>query len=86
MLDSGFLQLWPLLPVVIGIEGLVGWPGWTKDLNDALPGFSWFLIGSGLLLYPFSTGLIDRQLIFVPGIVVALGAWLLWRRSRSRLR
>jgi hypothetical protein len=81
--SSALYALWPLFFVIIGFDGLIGWPGWTVDLNIARPGFSWFLIGSGLLLLPFTTGLVDQRLIIVPGILITLGLLLLWRRPRK---
>jgi cell wall-active antibiotic response 4TMS protein YvqF len=44
-------------------------------------GFSLFLIGSGLFLLLLTTHVVDRRLIG-PGLLIALGLLLLWRRSR----
>jgi hypothetical protein len=68
--------------VCFGIGGLFGWPPSARDLNDNMPGFSWFLIASGLLLLPFTAGLIDQRLIVGPAIVIALGVLVFWRRRR----
>lgn len=76
-----FLEFWPLFLVVVGLEGLVGWPGWTVELNIARPGFSWLLIASGLILLPFTSGLVDRRLIIIPGIIIPIGVLVIWRRS-----
>jgi hypothetical protein len=80
-----FLEFWPLFLVVVGLEGLVGWPGWTVELNSARPGFSWLLIASGLILLPFTSGLVDQRLIIIPGIIIAIGVLVLWRRSPKPL-
>jgi hypothetical protein len=76
-----FAEFWPLFLVVVGLEGLVGWPGWTVELNNSRPGFSWLLIASGLILFPFTTGLVDQRLIIIPGIIIVVSVLVLWRRS-----
>ena len=81
--SSALYALWPLFFVIIGFDGLIGWPGWTVDLNIARPGLSWFLIGSGLLLLPFTTGLVDQRVIIVPGIRITIGLLLHCRRPRK---
>ncbi|HEV2035049.1 MAG TPA: DUF5668 domain-containing protein [Candidatus Dormibacteraeota bacterium] len=44
-------------------------------------GFSLFLIGSGLFLLLLTAHVVDQRLIG-PGLLIALGLLLLWRRSR----
>ena len=72
--------LWPMLLVVVGIQGLLGWLPARRDMEAARPGLSWLLIGSGVLLLPLTTGLADVRLIFVPVVLIALGFVWLWRR------
>ncbi len=92
VLPSTFYELWPLILIGVGLVGLVRRPGWIEELDFAVPGagdtarrprraFSWFLIGSGLLLLLLTTHLVDQRVIG-PGILIALGLLLLWRRSR----
>ena len=91
-LPSSVYELWPLILVGVGLVGLVRRPGWIQELDLALPGagdavrrprrgFSLFLIGSGLFLLLLTTHVVDRRLIG-PGLLIALGLLLLWRRSR----
>ena len=43
--------------------------------------FSWFLIGTGLVLLLLSTHAVDQRVIG-PSVLIALGLLLLWRRWR----
>jgi hypothetical protein len=92
VLPSTFYQLWPVILVAVGVVGLLRRPGWIEELDIAAPGvgeavrrprrgFSWFLTGSGLLLLLFTTHAVDERVIG-PGILIALGALLIWRRWR----
>ena len=92
ILPSKVYQLWPLILVAVGIVGLVRRSGWIDELDFAVPGageavrkprraFSWVLIGVGLLLLMFTLHLVDQRVIG-PLLLIALGAFLLWRRTR----
>ena len=85
-------QLWPLILVAVGVVGVIRRPGWIDELDFAVPGagdtihkprraFSWFLIGIGLLLLMFTLHLVDQRLIG-PVLLIVLGAFLIWRRTR----
>jgi membrane protease YdiL (CAAX protease family) len=91
ILPRDVYELWPLILVGVGVMGLFRRPGWIQELDFAMPGagealrrprrgFSWFLIGGGLLLLLITTHLVDSRLIG-PAILIALGLLLLWRRS-----
>lgn len=87
------LRLWPLALVAVGLVGLLRRPGWVEELDWQLGPrisraldrprrlFSLLLIGLGALFLPFTTGLVDSRVIG-PGLLVALGLLLIWRRSR----
>jgi len=92
-LPAWIFALWPLVLVGVGLFGLVRRPGWVDEL-DVLYGarathaverprriFSLALIGLGTLCLLFTTGLVDARIIG-PGILVALGLLLVWRRAR----
>jgi hypothetical protein len=92
ILPRDVYELWPLILVGVGVMGLFRRPGWIQELDLAMPGagealrrprrgFSWFLIGGGLLLLLITTHLVDARLIG-PAILIALGLLLIWRRSR----
>lgn len=85
--------LWPLILIAVGVFGLVRRPGWVREL-DLWAGpqvsrffirpqriFSLLLIVVGLLALPFSLHLLDGRLIG-PGLLILLGVFLLYRRSR----
>ncbi|MGH7904433.1 MAG: LiaF transmembrane domain-containing protein [Candidatus Dormibacteraceae bacterium] len=89
---AAVLRFWPLILVAAGLAGLVRRPGWAGQLDTVLPGtaqlalrprrvVSWFLIVLGLLLLPLSLHLVDERAVG-PALLIALGAYLLWRRSR----
>jgi hypothetical protein len=92
VLPHWVLGWWPLVLVGVGLFGLLRRPGWVVELDLLLPGFAgaadrprrWFsaaLVISGLFLLLFTTHLVDERLIG-PIVIIALGAALLWRRSR----
>lgn len=92
ILPSQVYQLWPLILVAVGIVGLLRRPGWIDELDFAVPGageavhkprrgFSWVLISVGVLLLMFTLHLVDQRVIG-PLLLIALGAFLLWRRTR----
>lgn len=73
-------MFWPLILVAFGVRGLVGAPG---AIGVAIPGFNWFLLGSGLLLMFFTIFLVDERFIIAPAILLgALGLLMFWRRPR----
>jgi hypothetical protein len=85
-------RLWPLIFVIVGVIGLVRRPGWIDELDTLMPGaggavtkprrrFSLALIVIGLILLVFSLHLVDERVIG-PALLIALGAYLLWRRTR----
>jgi Domain of unknown function (DUF5668) len=91
-LPRSVYELWPLILVGVGLVGLLRRPGFIQELDLAFPGvgealhrprrgFSLFLISSGLILLLFTTHVVDQRVIG-PGILIALGLLLLWRRSR----
>jgi len=92
LLPASVYELWPLILVIVGILGLVRRPGWIDELDFQMPGagdavrgprraFSWVLIGSGLVLLMFTLHVVDQRVIG-PAILIALGVFLLWRRTR----
>jgi hypothetical protein len=92
VLPATVYELWPVILMAVGVLGLVRRPGWIEELDIAAPGageavrrprrgFSWFLIGSGVLLLLITTHLVDERVIG-PAILIALGLLLIWRRWR----
>jgi hypothetical protein len=92
ILPAKVYQMWPLILVAVGVVGVIRRPGWIDELDFAVPGageaahrprraFSWFLIGVGLLLLMFTLHLVDQRVIG-PVLLIALGAFLIWRRTR----
>lgn len=92
VLPPAVYQLWPVLLIGVGMVGLLRRPGWIEELDIASAGagdavrrprrgFSWFLIGAGLLLLLITTHAVDQRVIG-PSILIALGILLLWRRWR----
>lgn len=92
ILPAKVYQLWPLILVAVGVVGVVRRPGWIDELDFAVPGspdavhrprraFSWVLIGLGVLLLMFTQHLVDQRVIG-PLLLIALGAFLIWRRTR----
>jgi hypothetical protein len=95
ILPRDVYELWPLILVGVGVMGLFRRPGWLEELDFAMPGaaevlhrprrgFSWFLVGSGLILLLLTTHLVDQRLIG-PGILIALGLLLLRAKSAGRM-
>jgi hypothetical protein len=86
-------RLWPLALVAVGLIGVLRRPGWLDELDlrfgpEVARGldrprriFSLALVGLGALCLLFTTGLVDTRVIG-PGILIALGALLIWRRAR----
>jgi hypothetical protein len=92
VLQARVYELWPVILIVVGALGLLRRPGWIEELDLTVPGageavrsprrgFSWFLIGAGLVLLLLTTHLVDQRVVG-PAILIALGLLLLWRRSR----
>jgi Domain of unknown function (DUF5668) len=92
LLPASVYELWPVILIAVGAIGLLRPPGWIQELDLAVPGvadvtrrprrgFSWFLIGLGLLLLLITTHAVDERLVG-PIILIALGLLLVWRRSR----
>jgi Domain of unknown function (DUF5668) len=92
LLPATVYELWPVIIIGVGAIGLLRPPGWIQELDLAVPGvadvtrrprrgFSWFLIGLGLLLLLITTRAVDERLIG-PIILIALGLLLVWRRWR----
>jgi hypothetical protein len=86
-------QLWPLALIAVGVFGVLRRPGWVDEL-DVLYGaqvsrsldrprrvFSLVLIGLGGVFLLFTTGVVDTRVIG-PGLLIALGLLLVWRRAR----
>ena len=84
---------WPAVLIAVGLFGAVRRPGWVEEL-DLLYGqqvaraadrprriFSVGLVGLGCVCLLFTTGLLDARLVG-PGILIALGLLLVWRRLR----
>lgn len=84
---------WPAVLIAVGLFGVVRRPGWVEEL-DLLYGqqvaravdrprriFSVGLVGLGCVCLLFTTGLLDARLVG-PGILIALGLLLVWRRLR----
>ena len=84
---------WPAILIAVGLFGVFRRPGWVDEL-DVLYGqqvartldrprrlFSVALIGLGCACLVFTTGLLDTRVVG-PGILIALGLLLLWRRLR----
>lgn len=69
--------------VVVGIRGLIGWPSWTQDLENSVPGLSLLFIFGGIVLLPFTTGLVDVRFIVIPCLLIAAAAVIVLGRSRS---
>jgi hypothetical protein len=69
-----------LILVAFGVRGLFGGPG---AIGVSIPGFNWFLTGSGILLMLFTVLQADERLIIGSAILLtALGLLLFWRRAR----
>ena len=92
VLPATAYELWPVIIIAVGVVGLLRRPGWIEEMDLATPGagdvvrrprrgFSWFLIGAGLLVLLLTTHLVDQRLIG-PVILIGLGVLLLWRRWR----
>lgn len=92
VLPKTVFELWPLILVGVGLVGLIRRPGWIEELDLTFPGageavrkprrgFSFFLIGSGLVILLFTTHVVDQRVIG-PAILIGLGLLLLWRRAR----
>ena len=92
VLPATVYELWPVILIAVGVVGLLRRPGWIEEMDLAMPGagdvarrprrgFSWFLIGAGLLVLLLTTHLVDQRLIG-PVILIGLGVLLLWRRWR----
>jgi hypothetical protein len=86
-------EFWPLALIAVGVFGVLRRPGWVDEL-DVLYGsqvsrsldrprrvFSLVLIGLGAVFLLFTTGLVDTRVIG-PGLLIALGLLLVWRRAR----
>ncbi len=78
-------RLWPLVLIGVGLFGVLRQQGWVVEL-DALAGrprrgFSLLLIGTGCVSLLFTSGLVDVRLVG-PGVLIALGLLLVWRRVR----
>ena len=85
-------RFWPLLIVAIGLLGLFRRPGFVTERDALIPGvagtadrtrrrFSLALVAIGLLLLVFTSHLVDER-IAGPGVIIAIGVALLWRRYR----
>ncbi|GAC1656393.1 MAG: hypothetical protein NVS9B1_11690 [Candidatus Dormibacteraceae bacterium] len=85
-------RYWPLVLVALGLLGLFRRPAWLLELDALVPGlatasdryrrrFSLSLVALGLVLLLFTAHLIDPR-IAGPAVIIALGAALLWRRTR----
>ncbi len=94
VLPATVYELWPVILIAVGAIGLLRPPGWIQELDLALPGvadatrrprrgFSWFLIGIGVLLLLITSHAMDDRLIG-PIILIALGILLLRARARER--
>jgi hypothetical protein len=92
-LAGRIVQFWPLALIGVGVFGVLRRPGWVDEL-DVLYGpqvsrsldrprrvFSLVLIGLGGVFLLFTTGLVDTRVIG-PGLLIALGLLLVWRRAR----
>jgi hypothetical protein len=92
-LPGWLARLWPLALVAVGLLGALRKPGWVEELDlrwgpQVARGvdrprrlFGLALVGVGCLCLLFTTGLVDTRLIG-PGVLIALGLLLLWRRAR----
>lgn len=91
-LPPSIYRLWPLLLVALGVFGLLRRPGWVRELDFTMPGFSraadrprrvfsLALIGLGLVALLFTFRLVDERIVG-PVVLIGLGLLLLWRRSR----
>ena len=92
-LPGWLARLWPLALIAVGLLGALRRPGWVDelDLHWGAPAarsadrprrlFSLALVGVGCLCLLFTTGLVDTRVIG-PGVLIALGLLLLWRRAR----
>ena len=82
-----------MILVAIGLFGLLKRPGWVQEL-DLFAGsqvsraawapqrfLSWVLLAGGLVLLAFNLNLVDQRLLG-PALLIALGLFLIWRRSR----
>jgi drug/metabolite transporter (DMT)-like permease len=92
LLPGSAARFWPLVIVAVGLFGLFRRPGFVGDLDVLIPGlagaadrqrrrFSLALVGFGLVVLVFTSHLVDER-IAGPGLLVVLGAALLWRRYR----
>lgn len=92
-LPAWVLHFWPLVIVGVGILGMLRRPGWVDEL-DLLYGpalargvdrprrlLSLAVAVAGGVVLLFTTGLVDARVIG-PGVLVALGLLLVWRRAR----
>jgi uncharacterized membrane protein YqgA involved in biofilm formation len=93
VLPSLVYKLWPVILIAVGVFGLLKRPGWVQEL-DLFAGsqvsraalapqrfLSWILLVAGLVLLAFSLNVVDQRL-FGPALLIALGLFLIWRRSR----
>ena len=92
LLPGSFSRFWPVVIVAVGLLGLFRRPAFVMDLDALVPGllgaadrqrrrFSLAVVIVGLVLLVFTSRLVDER-IAGPALLVALGAALLWRRSR----
>jgi hypothetical protein len=93
VLPSIIFKLWPVIFVGAGLFGLLKRPGWVQELDlHAGPEvsrvamrpqrfLSWILLVGGVVLLVFTTNLVDQRL-FGPALLIALGLFLIWRRTR----
>ena len=86
-------RLWPAVLIAVGLFGLLRRPGWVEELDLQFGTqvsrtldrprrlFSLFLVLAGAMGLLFTLGFIDSRVIG-PALLIALGAFLLWRRAR----
>lgn len=93
VLPASAYRFWPVIFILVGVLGVLRRPGWVNELDLSMGPdvaraagtprrfFSWFLIVLGVVILPFSLRLVDERVIG-PGLLVALGLLLIWRRAR----
>ncbi len=86
-------RLWPLALAGVGLFGALRPAGWVDELDVPYGSqtargsdrprrlFAWALVGAGCVCLLFTTGLVDARVIG-PGVLIALGLLLAWRRAR----
>jgi hypothetical protein len=86
-------RFWPLILVGVGVLGITRRPGWLVELDVALGPevarvanyprriFSWILVIVGLFILPFNLQILP-DVVIGPALLIGLGGFLIWRRSR----